>query len=278
MTAATSKRLTFADVDELGFTAERGFLDPGQFSTSYSPRTLGPLVELLIMIESGLLPSCIADAMTRSHGVDEFIKAMSDRREYWRSSENRRLGFVRAGRSGCCADTSLTGFLMDAQRAARNVARLPGNAPGQFVAAMKELENNIHEHSDAVETGLLAFRAARGTFEFVAADLGIGVLSSLRRCADYSALSDHGEALRTALDDGTSRFGSASTRGHGFRPIFVGLMNLRGTLRFRSGDHGLIMDGTSPVLATAQLAQKPSIKGFFASIQCSLRPAKDHES
>ena len=67
---------------------------------------------------------------------------------------------------------------------------------------------------------------------------------------------------------GTSRFGSGSRRGHGFRPIFVGLANLRGSLRFRTGDHALVIDGTSPSLATAQLAQKPFIDSFFASVRC----------
>jgi hypothetical protein len=32
-------------------------------------------------------------------------------------------------------------------------------------------------------------------------------------------------------------------RGNGFRPLFQGLANLNGTLRFRSGDQALTMDG-----------------------------------
>jgi len=39
--------------------------------------------------------------------------------------------------------------------------------------------------------------------------------------------------------------------------MFTGLMNLQAALRFRSADHALLIDGTSPTLATAQLAQKP---------------------
>jgi hypothetical protein len=72
--------------------------------------------------------------------------------------------------------------------------------------------------------------------------------------------------MEAALTEGTSRFGSESGHGYGFRPLFVGLANLKGSLRFRSGDHALLMDGTSPSLTTAQLAQKPPIDGFFASI------------
>jgi hypothetical protein len=32
--------------------------------------------------------------------------------------------------------------------------------------------------------------------------------------------------------------------------------------------HALVMDGTTPDLATAQIAPKPIIDGFFASIRC----------
>ena len=47
------------------------------------------------------------------------------------------MGFIRAARSGRDEDALFTGFLMDAQRAARDVSRLPGTVPGQLVAAMQ---------------------------------------------------------------------------------------------------------------------------------------------
>ena len=133
---------------------------------------------------------------------------------------------------------------------------------------MKELESNIHEHADASETGILAYRAEPGAFEFVVADRGIGILNSLRRNADFAVLPDEGKALEAALADGVSRYGSSSNRGYGFRPIFTGLMNLHGQLRFRSGDHAITMDGVSPELATSRLTQKAPLDGFFASVRC----------
>ncbi len=140
---------------------------------------------------------------------------------------------------------------------------------------MEELESNIREHSEAPHTGILAFRAAPGVFEFVAADQGIGVLESLRGCADYRDLTDHGRALAAALTEGVSRFGVNVGRGLGFRPLFVGLVNLRGYLRFRSGDHALTMDGTSPSLTTAQVSQKPGLAGFLASVCCDRNVAQE---
>jgi hypothetical protein len=96
----------------------------------------------------------------------------------------------------------------------------------------------------------------------------VGILETLRTCADFAHVTDHGNALMLALADGVSRFGSSTGRGFGFRPIFVGLANIRGFLRFRSGDHALILDGTEPSLTTAKPAQKPMLSGFIVSITC----------
>lgn len=102
----------------------------------------------------------------------------------------------------------------------------------------------------------------------LAAGHGAGLLSSLRPCPAYAGLPDHGTALEAALTDGVARHRAGTCRGHGFRPILVGLVNRSGTLRFRSGDHALTIDGTSPNLTTARIAQKPAIRGFFASVRC----------
>jgi hypothetical protein len=263
--------LTFAAVDGLGFAAAAGRLEAAKQTERYAPASLGPLLELLYLAAGGRLPSAVVGGWLAENGAGLMISALHDGRECWVNPGDRRIGFVRTIRSRQDdEDPLLTGFLMDAQRAAREVAGLPGTTPGQPVAAMQELENNIHEHSDAPDTGLLAFRATRGAFEFVAADRGIGILKSLQRYSTFAALHDHGNAIQAALSDGTSRFGSDGRRGHGFRPTFLGLANLQGSLRFRSGDHALLIDGTSPILATAQLAQKPPIDGFLASVRCEV--------
>lgn len=267
----TSKPLTFTAVDELGFAAERGLLDPAQLGLRYRPQGLGPLLELTLLSDGGHLPPALIRTALVSNGAAEFIGALQSNREHWTSPENQRTGLVRAARKGPNGDSLFTAFLMNAKRAAREIGCLSDTTAGQLVGAMEELENNIHEHSEAPETGVLAYRAVPGLFEFVAADGGIGVLNSLRRCGSFAGLMDHGDALQMALTDGTSRFGPNANRGHGFRPIFIGLLNLRGSLRFRSGDHALLMDGASPDLATSHLAQKPKMDGFFASVCCDLR-------
>jgi hypothetical protein len=271
---ASAQPLTFTAVDGLTFASDAGRPDFGQAALRYTPKTLGPLLELLHFAAARRLPAPATGPWLGRSAAGAMIAALAEQREHWIAIDRRRMGFIRALRSGPDADSKFTAFLMDAQRAARDVTRLPGAAPGQLAAAIEELENNIHEHSEAAGTGLAAFRAATDMFEFVVADRGDGVLKSLRRSPLQAALTDHGKALEAAVTDGVSRFGSESGRGHGFRPIFLGLANLRGSLRFRSGDHALLMDGTSPALTTATLAQKAELDGFFISIACYAPPKR----
>jgi hypothetical protein len=260
--------LTFSAVDGLGFAAASGNIDAAEQSGPYLPRDLGPFLELFHSVASGHLPSPRGGSWIIEDGTAPLASALKEDREIWVDPGDRRTGFIRALRSGPDGDSRLIAFLMDAKRAARDITCLPGTTPGQLAAAMQEMESNIYEHSDAPSTGLLAFRAAPDVFEFVVLDQGIGLLESLKRCEAYAGMTHHGKALEMALADGTSRFGAEANRGHGFRPIFLGLANLRGSLRFRSGDYALTMDGTSPNLTTAHVAQKPPVKGFFASISC----------
>jgi hypothetical protein len=268
--SAPPRPLTFNTVDEWAFGSARDALDLRRVPALYLPDRLGPLLELIYLVAGGFLPVAIVDGWLAANGTTRMIEAIQDNREQWISEENHSMGFIRALRNNLTGGSLLTSFLMHAQRAAREIAGLPQTVSGQFVGAMEELENNIHEHSEAPSTGILAFQAADGIFEFVAADRGIGVLNSLRGCSSYSSLSDHGRALEVAIQDGASRFGRDSGRGYGFRPLFLGLLNLYGSLRFRSGDHALLMNGNSPSQLTARLAQKPLIAGLFISVQSEL--------
>jgi hypothetical protein len=270
------KPLTFSAVDGLGFAAANGTLQAAHRTAPYSPESLGPLFELLSMAAGGQLPPPADGAWLAQDGTAPMINALQDGRESWVETD-LRAGFIRAVRAETNDEAVFTKFLMEAKKAASESARLPGTAPGQLVAAMAELHDNIHEHSEAPQTGILAFRAAEGVFEFVAADRGVGVLKSLRRARRYAALTDHARALELAVTDGTSRFENESRRGHGFRPLFLGLVNLYGSLRLRSGDYALIMDGTSPGPSTAQVAQKPFMHGFFASVSCHCGSISRHE-
>ena len=268
MTAA-QKQLLFSDVDGLAFLAARGKVSRISQSATYVPQRLGPLLELLHLCVGGLIPRL--EDWLASSGAASMIAALQQARESWVTPVSQDAGFIRAARRGPDGDSRLTGFLMNAKRAGHGISGLTATVAGQLVAAMQELENNIHEHSEAPETGIIAYKAEPAAFEFVVADHGIGILRSLRGCAAHASLSDEGKALRAALTDGVSRHGPTNNHGYGFRPIFTGLVNLHGELRFRSGDHAVMMDGTTPELATAQITQKAPIDGFFASVTCHAR-------
>ena len=248
------------------FAAARGKFDGTKLISTYAPQRLGPLLELLHLSVGGRMPR--PGSWLALNGAAPMIAALEQDQESWTAPQEQHVGFIRTLRRGPDGDSRLTGFVMKAKRAGQDASGLPAAVCGQLVAAMEELENNIHEHAAAPETGILAYRAEPGAFEFVVADRGVGILRSLRRCVAYAALPDEGKALEAALTDGVSRHGPDSNHDHGFRPIFTGLVNLYGELRFRSGDHAITMNGTSPTLATSRITQKALIDGFFASARC----------
>lgn len=256
--------LSFHQVDELEHAAAQGKLDAAA-PVAHSPVRIGPLLELLQFSKrSGfeLLEPWIEDHLNGS-----MVSRLRHRRCAAWLGNGGRLGFVRSVRRES-EGVRLNGFLIDAQRAAHQVSGLTKKVARQLVAALGEMENNIREHSDATDTGFVAFQAEEGAFEFVASDRGIGVLRSLRRCDAYAAIRDEGQALRTALQQGESRFGPNTRHGNGFRPIFVGLANIRCDMRFRSGDHALEISGSNSSLLEARISQKAALPGFFVNVRC----------
>ena len=167
MTAA-QKQLLFNDVDGLAFAAARGKLDESKLPATYMPQCLGPLLELLHLSAGGRMPR--PGNRLAPNGAAPMIAALDQGRESWIVPLDQYAGFIRAIRRGPDGDNRLTGFLMKAKRAGQDVSGLPAAVSGQLVAAMEELENNIHEHADAPETGMLAYRAEPAAFEFVVAD------------------------------------------------------------------------------------------------------------
>jgi hypothetical protein len=216
----------FATLDGIAFAADRGKLGSRTLPTVVAT-TLGPLVELLELSWSGLLPRPEKTEWLNLDGLSIFHRALTSGRSHWISSDGRRMGYLRmAAQAG-----DETAWIFAAQQAAA-MAGFPTRIAQQLAAAIGEFHSNVYEHSGAPHTGLMAFRAGVTNFEFVVADRGIGVLSSLKSCAEFDRLNDHGEALKLALREGVSRHGSNIGHGFGFRPIFVGLANIRGYLRF----------------------------------------------
>ncbi len=254
--------LTFTAVDGLAFAAMKARLGRSS-SKIFIVTSLGPLVELLRLWSDGLLPRLNSNPRFDFSSVSEFYNAYQRRDRLWICPSTQRLGLLRT-----CEDDDQTAtfrFCSAAQKAA-TAAGFPKSVARQLAAALGEMLDNIYLHSKMSVTGLAAFDAHAQRFEFVVADGGIGILRSLRECDEYSGLSDHGDALDVALRDGCSRYGTGTNHGHGFSPLFVGLSNLNGSLRFRSGDHALTIDGRDPKNIPWRKSAKPPISGFLASV------------
>jgi hypothetical protein len=179
------------------------------------------------------------------------------------------LGYRRMTRIKPTDPAAGAGFGIAAHKAALAEGFPPALA-AQLIGAFGEMQGNVYDHSEACGTGIAAYRVTPRHFEFVVADRGVGPLASLRTCADYGDLADDREALRLTLTDGVSRYGARSGHGRGFRPLFIGLANLHGALRFRSGTGALTLNGVNPSLLTARSSIKPNASGFLAAIKCSL--------
>lgn len=188
--------------------------------------------------------------------------------EFW-CSPDLAIGFVRVRRSHTdVTNLAWTTFRLNLQRALIT-AGFRERWAKQIVGAIGELEDNIHTHSFAVQTGLLAYHVRDRSLECVVLDRGIGVLASLRQCEEFSFLNDHGSALKIALGDGNSRYGTTSGRGWGFHELFVGLVNSNAHLRFRSGDHLLSIEGDRPDVAAAAIRQRAHGKGLLITLHAT---------
>lgn len=258
--------LDFPVLDDIAFAAERRRLDRQRLPPLLVHR-LGPLIELALLAEDGRAPSPWEPAWLAQNSLGALSTALQSGAQSWLCPASKDTGFLRTNPAQFSALTTWTGFGLAGQQAAQT-AGFPKPVATQLAAALGELYSNIWEHSGLPESGLIVFRATPGAFEFTVADRGIGVLESLCTSKDHAILSDHGTALELTLRDGVSRYGTDEGRGHGFRPLFIGLTNLRGALRFRSGDHALTIDGQSPSLMSAQTSQKVPLTGFFASVRC----------
>ncbi len=254
--------LTFTALDGLAFAAMRARLGQGP-TRPLAATSLGPLLELLSLSRDGSLPRVDCMPWIDLSPLCKFHDAYRQKDQLWICSATKRLALLRTTERH--DNDAILRFCSAAQKAATS-AGFGKLISRQIAAAVHEMLDNIYLHSKKSETGLAAFHAGSRKFEFVVLDGGIGILRSLKESAEFAGLTDHGDALQVALTDGCSRYGANSNHGHGFSPLFVGFSNLNGSLRFRSGDHALLIDGKDPRNIPWRKSAKPPMCGFSASV------------
>ena len=268
--------LDFALLDDLALARERR----GAAVLSHLGRVgtdrFGPIVELCMIDRMRPTEAAALDALPAAPILTLLKQAVHDLRDpagQYDSDLLGKVGAIGTNRNPLVEDTiEWVRFCRKAQEAAEFTG-LPKLLAQGLVGSIRELEDNVHRHSQRAQDGIIAFRGTSDEFEFVIADSGIGVLQGLREVPRYAHITDAGTALKTALSDGQSRLLDEDPgRGFGFHDLFVSLANLNGELRFRSDDHALTIDGSGPALPQARLAQKAKLQGFVISIVCALKP------
>lgn len=267
MISAVPAPFTFEILDDLSFAAVGQRL-PTLPQGAYRFDGLGPALELARLSTCGLLPPPTKAPWLMLGDASNLANALNEGKRIWTCRE-RNLGFLRLRATPPTDETEENAFKLEAQRAAVSVG-FPPRLAAQLVGAFEEVHSNVYDHSGMPASGIAAYRATARCFEFVVSDGGMGVLTSLRTCPEYVDLTDHGDALRLALQEGVSRYGKGTSHGKGFRPIFVGLANLNGALRFRSGDQALTITGMISGDIPVQTWEKVCSPGFVASIVCAL--------
>jgi hypothetical protein len=265
---APRAQLTFEVVDDLVGAHARGRLT-GSPQVRYAATDICPLIELMMEGSDGRIGPLLKSPWLDPVAQMDLRSALASRQNIW-LDETRRRGFLRTTFDPRIeADDLQRNRFLVAARVAAETTGFGSEVAQSLAAALREMESNIHEHSGAAASGILAYQARPSAFEFVAADSGAGVLATLREAEEFADLSDHGLAMHAALQEDVSRYGRGSGHGNGFRDLFLGLAHLNADLRFRSGDHALLISGPQPELKTARLAQKTLFQGFLAAVRCT---------
>lgn len=265
--------LAYETVDDLTLAATGGKRQLARFVSELEIGRLGPAVEYLFSRRSisPLLPSlntCRASPELRAiQSVGSSLRGYSNYRYSLQARVPAEFAWPPIAKSGL-SSPDWTAFCKRLEDGARRSGFSREEAAG-IVAAFREMVSNLLEHSERPGSGLVGYRTTSDRFEYVVADLGIGVLGSLRKSPEFLDIADAGEALTVMLQDGVSCKGTNTGRGMGFRQVFLSLADLFGTIRFRSGDHALSLDGRSPGPAIAQVLQRPKLQGFTVSVECS---------
>ncbi len=247
--------LTYAALDDHAIACASAALPQAPLQLPVD--ALGPQIEHLLLAAQGVVPSPSPSPLTRasmSVGSNRLIE-LAD-----------QCVVLRLARDPL-PETTWTQLTIRAKRAAE-AAGFSSRSAGQLAASLGEMLSNILEHSGAPETGLVAFRGSERLFEFVVADQGMGALASLRGNPQYAVLATARDALPLVLQSGCSSTGDPG-RGMGFDDLFRGLANHNGRLRFRSDNAAVTIDGQSPSAIWPKVKQRPSLRGFTASICCT---------
>lgn len=166
------------------------------------------------------------------------------------------------------ADPRLLPFVQNMQRTLKS-SGLSSRFARAVAGAFLEMAGNIGEHSLTPRSAMIGYEFAHGRITCCIADVGVGVLESLRTNPKYQRLQTSAQALDEALKDGVSRFGE-SGRGYGFSDLLRAIAEQWGIARLRTGEAKLIFDRTTEH-RTKTSGYCPSIPGLQIVFTCGTK-------
>ena len=144
----------------------------------------------------------------------------------------------------------------------------------RITAALGEMADNATVHANAPVGVLVGYHVIDGAAVCCVADVGIGVLASLTSHEAYRHVQSHKEAVRLALRRGVTRYGPGQG-GLGFYNVFKALAAMSGTLRFRSGEGCVTMEGTDFEADKGEESYVIFRPGFQVTICCRTSGGND---
>lgn len=147
-------------------------------------------------------------------------------------------------------------------------AGFSNGAADKLLSAFAEMAENAVIHADSPVAPIAGYQTIKGVVKFSVVDVGLGVRQTLATNPMHADLSDDLDAIRRALRSGVSCRPEGG--GFGFGSVFKALAEQWGTLRFRSGNGGISMDGTSVDADQCVQTRPPPLHGFQVSVCCRL--------
>lgn len=121
----------------------------------------------------------------------------------------------------------------------RRNLRYPKSVALAMVSAFSEVCTNVTDHNPDGAPGFAAMQICRGRegryLQFVVADRGPGIRTTLSRNPDYAHLASDLDAIEASTLLGASEFGSSGMRGNGLYQLRSMVDNHHGSVHIRSG-------------------------------------------
>jgi hypothetical protein len=138
---------------------------------------------------------------------------------------------------------------------------------------MSELVDNVIEQSSIAGTppapAVVGYAIDAGRMTFAIGDVGRGVLASLSDNPIWrDRLPDSRAAIAAAVLEHASRRAAIGVEGFGLRTVQQAVVDLDGSLRFRSGDAALTLDGPEDAREIRR-SDSPPMAGFQVSVSCA---------